>query len=214
MMPRHDIEPCIDVDPSSLRVPSAYDVAFGFSDNREYEPLIDVSWDEAHDCLQAEARWLRRAMDATTVSEFDDVLAKVPDQERATDDFDWLFRHQDVGVAGLVLGLNAAGYATCYSCRGHADLPDRVPQVRLTCAPERLPLLLYAARNVGCGAQTDDYGLLNLYAPSADRLHRLAQVMLAHRAGFAALRPEPWHDRALAALEQGAEEFEWRDDEL
>jgi hypothetical protein len=61
-------------------------------------------------------------------AEFDEILGAAP--EEARDDIDRLFGCNDVGVTGLVFVLSAAGYATCYSCRGHADLAcERVPQV-------------------------------------------------------------------------------------
>jgi hypothetical protein len=58
------------------------------------------------------------------------------------DDFDWLFRGLDVGVAGLTLVLSAAYYATCYSCRTHPDRAGyHVPQVIMAAESQRVRVL-------------------------------------------------------------------------
>jgi hypothetical protein len=78
--------------------PSAYEVVVGFAAVRDYEPMIDVGWDEAREYLAAEALWLERAAQATDADGFDETLSVASDKE-AGDDVDWLFRGLDVGVA-------------------------------------------------------------------------------------------------------------------
>jgi hypothetical protein len=124
VIPECDVTPTIDVDYASLKV-DRYQVVEGFAVVRDYQPLIDVGWDDAGECVEAEARWLDRAAKAPTAEEFDQILASAA-QEEAPDDFDWLFHGLDVGVAGLTLVLSAACYATCFSCRTH---PSRAPSV-------------------------------------------------------------------------------------
>jgi hypothetical protein len=68
------VTPAVDIDYAALRVPTAYEVVNGFAGNREYEPLIDVGWEEARECVEAEALWLDRAALASTAEEFDSTL--------------------------------------------------------------------------------------------------------------------------------------------
>lgn len=212
MVPSYDCLPVIDVDEKTLRRLTAYEVIFGMSVVRDYRPLIDVTWDEAQESAEAESRWLERAARAADAAGFDAVLVEAPEAE-AGDDFDWLFRGNDVGAAGLVLALCAAGFATCYSCRGHADLTGApVPQVRLGTEPERLQVLARLADQSNCGLETHD-GLATVYARSVSDLHQLAQLLLDKRAVFDELPSPPWRVRAMEALDRG-EDFEWDDDEL
>jgi hypothetical protein len=151
---------------ASLRLLSAYEVVVGFAAVHDYEPMIDVSWDGVRGCLAAEAIWLERAAQAASADGFDETLSVASDKE-AGDDVDWLFRGLDVGVAGLVRALSAAGYATCYSCRGHAELAsERVPHAFLGTETARLRLLVGYAGTVGCGVETDGDGLVTIYACS------------------------------------------------
>jgi hypothetical protein len=122
--------------------------------------------------------------------------------QAAGDDYDYLFRGMDVGVVGLVFVLSAANYATCYSCRGHADITDRVPQVRLATEPDRLELLVRYAERAKCGLETDDDGLVTAYAPTVLSLHKLARLMAEDRAVFEALEDPPWLTQALEAQDR------------
>jgi hypothetical protein len=80
---------------------------------RDYQALIGVGWDDARECVEAEARWLARAAKAPNADEFDRILSGAAEEEQP-EDFDWLFRGLDVGTAGLTLVLSAAHCATCY----------------------------------------------------------------------------------------------------
>ncbi len=95
VIPQYDVTPTIDVDYARLRIPTAYKVVNSFAVVRDYEPLIDVEWDDARQCVEAEARWLDRAAQASTAEEFDRILASAPGEE-SPDDFDWLFRYLDI----------------------------------------------------------------------------------------------------------------------
>jgi hypothetical protein len=104
----------------------------------------------------------------------------------------------DVGVAGLVFVLSAAGYATCYSCRGHAGImTDRVPQVRLATEPDRLDLLVGYVERAECGLEMDGDGLVTAYAPTILGLHKLARLMADDRTVFDAMESPPWLTQAL-----------------
>lgn len=209
MIPTYDVAPRIQVQPTALKVLTPRRVVEGFSVVRDYEPQVDITWEEAADCLDAEAKWLDRAATCQNASEFDELLCSAAEQE-AGDDFDYTFRGMDVGVAGLVFVLSAAGYATCYSCRGHADImTDRVPQVRLATEPDRLKLLVSYAERAECGLETDGDGLVNAYASTVLGLHKLARLMADDRAVFEAMEAPSWLAPALASRD---EDFEWDDD--
>ncbi|MGY1868214.1 MULTISPECIES: hypothetical protein [Nocardia] len=210
MIPTYDVTPHIRVQPAALRVLTPRRIVEGFAVVRDYEPQVDITWGEAVECLDAEARWLDRAVASRDAESFDELLDSAPEQE-AGDDFDYLFRGMDVGVAGLVFVLSAAGYATCYSCRGHAGMmTDRVPQVRLATEPDRLELLVGYAERAECGLETDGDGLVTAYAPTVLSLHKLARLMADDRAVFEAMDAPAWLAPALASRD---EDFEWDDDD-
>lgn len=211
MIPTYSVSPRIRVRESSLKALSAEDVVEGFSLVRDYQQVIDISWDEVVDCIEAESRWLDHAAGSADAAQFDAVLDDAVEQE-VGDDFDHLFRGMDVGVAGLVFALTAAGYATCYSCRGHAGISTaRVPQVRLATEPDRLRLLVDYAERAGCGLDADDEGLVTVYASSVPDLHRMATLVMEDRAVFESLERPSWMVQALETL--GQEEIgEWDDD--
>jgi hypothetical protein len=178
VIPECDVIPTIDVDYASLRILTAYQVVEGFAVVRDYQPLIDVEWDDARECVEAEARWLDRAAKAPTAEEFDQILAGAA-QEEAPDDLDWLFRGLDVGVAGLSLVLSAARYATCFSCRTHPSIVgDHMPQVIMAAEPQRVRVLAGHAERAGCGVDSMEGGLVCVYAASVRHLHALAQAVL------------------------------------
>lgn len=214
VIPKCDMTPAIDVDYASMRVPTAYQVVNGFAVVRDYQPLIDVEWDDARECVEAEARWLDRAAKASTAEEFDRILSTAAAEE-APDDFDWLFRGLDVGIAGLTLVLSAAYYATCFSCRTHPSMAgDHMPQVIMAAEPQRVRVLAGYAARAGCGVENAGDGLVCVYAASVEHHHALAQAMLAARAELEELPQPSWRPRVQEYLsDEDSDEFEWTDDE-
>jgi hypothetical protein len=182
---------------------------------RDYQPLIGVGWDDARECVEAEARWLDRAAKAPTAEEFDQILSGAPEEE-APDDFDWLFRCLDVGVAGLALVLSAACYVTCFSCRTHPSRAgDHMPQVIMAAEPQRVRVLAGYAAHADCGLESMESGLVCVYAASVEHLHALAQALLAARAGLEQLPQPAWLPRVQEYLSgEDGDEFEWADDEI
>jgi hypothetical protein len=215
VIPRVDVIPTIDVDYAGLKVLTAYQVVNGFAVVRDYRPLIDVGWDDARECVEAEARWLDRAAKAATAEEFDRILAGAAEEE-APDDFDWLFRGLDVGVAGLTLALSAACYATCLSCRTHpSKAGDHMPQVIMAADPQRVRVLAEYAAHTHCGVESMEGGLVCVYAASVEHLHALAQAMLGARAELEELPQPAWRLRVQEYLSgEDPDEFEWADDEI
>jgi hypothetical protein len=214
VVPQYDVTPTIEVDYARLKIPTAYKVVNGFAVVRDYEPLIDVEWDDARQCVEAEARWLARAARASTASEFDQILASAAEEE-SPDDFDWLFRYLDVGVAGLTLVLSAAHHTTCYSCRPHAAIKgERVPQVIMAAEPQRVHVLAEHAARAGCGVESMEDGLVCVYAASVDHIHALADMMLAARGELVELPQPSWRPRVQEYLDcEDPDEFQWSDDE-
>lgn len=215
MIPEYDVTPVIDVGYGRLRVLTAYEVVNGFAVVRDYQPLIDVEWDDARQCVEAESLWLDQAARAPTAEEFDQILASAPGEE-APDDFDWLFRYLDVGVAGLALVLSAAHYATCYSCRAHPYIAgNQIPQVIMAAEPQRVRILTAHAVRARCGVESTGDGLVCVYAASVENLHSLAETMLAAQKELAGLPPPPWRQRVQEFLDcEDPEEFAWTDDEM
>jgi hypothetical protein len=157
---------------------------------------------------------IARAAKASTAEEFDRILSTAAAEE-APDDFDWLFRGLDVGVAGLTLVLSAAYYATCFSCRTHPSLSgDHMPQVIMAAEPQRVRVLAGYAARAGCGVENAGDGLVCAYAASVEHLHALAQAMLAARAELEELPQPSWRPRVQEYLsDEDSDEFEWTDDE-
>lgn len=213
MILKCDVTPVIDVDYATLRVLTAYQVIEGFAVVRDYEALIDVGWDDAGVCVEAEARWLARAAKAPTADEFDRILSSAAEEE-SPDDFDWLFRGLDVGVAGLTLVLSAAHYATCYSCRTHPGRAGRhMPQVIMAADPQRARVLAGYAARADCGVESAE-GLVCVYAASVQHLHALAQIMLASQADLERLPQPSWRPRVQEYLDcEDPDDFEWADEE-
>jgi hypothetical protein len=213
VVPEHEVTPVIDVDYATLEVPTAYQVVEGFAMVRDYQPLTAVSWDDARECVEAEARWLARAAKAPTADEFDQILSSAAEEEQP-EDFDWLFRGLDVGVAGLTLMLSAARYATCYSCRTHPGRGAAMPQVMMAADPQRSRVLARYAVRAGCGVESAQ-GLISVYAASVTRLHTLAQTMLAARDELEDLPQPSWYPRVQEYLNcEDPDDFVWADDEI
>lgn len=200
MFPSYDVNPRINTRANSHRGLTAEDIVEGFSLVRDYEPQVHVTWDEAAETLEAEARWLRIAAQAETADEFDRILNDAPEIE-VGDDGDYAFRGLDVGVTGLTLILSAAHFATCYSCRGHAGpaVSNHPPQVRLAADRERLDLLIDYAERAGCGVDNDHEGLVVVYAMTSLHLHELAKQVAADRSRFEAIDEPDWLAPALEA---------------
>jgi hypothetical protein len=85
-----------------------------------------------------------------------------------------------------------AGYAlTTTSCRGHhSSRGESEPFIRFICDDTRLPLIVAAATNAGCGIRLDSGNMLQLYGPDVESLLRFAGEMVNRRARFDGLPTE------------------------
>lgn len=189
MIPRRPVE-VWQADPEGLSgLPSPADAAGDYLDgNREYNPeLMEASWDEAIEALEIETDRISAAASAATVYEFDDLVdGELEDwQQNAVCGI-------DVGVAAVVMALNAAGCVTSTSCRGHPGFasPDRdYPRIRVFADPDRGAVLAQAASATGCGLDVDDRGVGLLWAPSVQEMVALAGELISMRTRFELLGP-------------------------
>jgi hypothetical protein len=213
VIPRFKVDPVIDVDTQNLRALTAYEVVEGFSVVHDYQPLIQLTWDDAEVCLAAEKDCLERASLADSPADFDRILDSASEEE-SSDDFDWTFNYMDIGVAGLVHTLSAAGCVTCYSCRQHSRVIHQcAPQVRFATDAERFRILAPLAGVSSCGLAEGDNGLVTAYAASVSEINHFARLIVGQRSEFDALPLPPWMQRAVEALEyQG--DFPWAENEI
>ncbi|WP_298442890.1 hypothetical protein [Ferrimicrobium sp.] len=94
----------------------------------------------------------------------------------------------DLGVAGLVYGLAAAGFWTAASCRGHPGTyawSDH-PIVVFACDRHRVAVLQPLVEAAGCGLTTDEHreGMLAVVAESVEDTMALARMVADHRSEF------------------------------
>lgn len=195
MIPEFDVPTAIHVDFDALRPPASVQPAGSAGYNGDHVDLTRTSWAEAIEALTEETQWLAEANEAsTTVDEFEEHL-----YETGQDDPDTQFVTMaglDVGVAGLVLALSAAGYLPWISCSAHGG-GTKIPQVGLYASAPRAMILIEAAQEVGCGIEDRDGGLW-IFARSVLDMNRLAHALVEARDQFGALPDEPWTLSAAA----------------
>lgn len=127
---------------------------------------------------------------SATVDDFDVILEQ--DLE------DWqslLLGGLDIGVAGTVLALSAAGCATSTSCRGHhtgKPSPYEVPEVVFWADIQRARAVREVAASTGCCFGVDDEGRASVWAPSVVEIMALAKELAARRETFEGLDGGPF----------------------
>lgn len=140
-------------------------------------------WDLAAETVAFEARMVAEADEASSdESTFEDAL-----QRAEADSVDAEWAGLDLGVAGLVMTLNAAGFATATSCRKHPREPwAAYPFVLATGDDDRIavlrPLVAEAGAGASPGAPGEGFGI---YARAVTPLMALATLILRERATFA-----------------------------
>lgn len=197
MIPRHEVE----IDPTipstaTFWTPTAdeleEDGAPGDFHNTE---LIETDIDEAEAIIEAEVEAVAY-VDArsSTAHEFDELASaiefEVPDapSDEAPDFFEgdsWYgLNGLEIGVAGLVYALNAAGIVTAASCRshhqGHKPWSD-YPIVVFAASREQMVILQPLVESAGCGFEIDDVDrshLVAIVAPAVTEMMTLARAVL------------------------------------
>lgn len=154
--------------------------------NVEHFPLRPGDWEAATQTVAAEQDLVARADgNSRTDREFEDALVALED---ANPGEDW--SGLDLGVAGLVLTLNAAGFATASSCRQHvgaAPFGD-APFVFATGDENRIALLTALVANAQAGLTPGRLGEgFVVYAATVGPLMRLATLIVENRDDFEAL---------------------------
>lgn len=181
MIPRSDVEIVVDVDPARVRSVSPEAVVEGVACIHGYEnaAYAGATWEGAAESLRAEGEELPR-LDASCLDEetFDEAKWDAGIEYGLGFEF---------GVSGVVEALCAAGCPTFASCGGHgADSGGRSrhPWVLFAGDMERLPLLVEAATEAGCGLEPDEQGLLTLWAPSTTEMIEFGERILVARHRF------------------------------
>jgi hypothetical protein len=194
MLPRFEVDPVVsEIDPGMLRVIWLDDaMTDGIGDNRHYQDIDGVTWQEVEDLIAAESDMVSAA--ASRALDFGD-FDRIIDHEFASqceddDDDDGLLSDYvtfDVGVISAATALSAAGCVTTTSCRGHETRGEPNPLVRFTSDQQRLQAVRSAASSAGCGLLLDSEGMLQLYAPDVMCMIEFAREMLARRQQFSAV---------------------------
>jgi hypothetical protein len=106
----------------------------------------------------------------------------------------------DLGVAGAVLALSAAGCATLVSCSGHFGKGrwSSYPMIQFATDESHAPILLELAEAAGCGMTVSEQGLLEVWALSVEPILHLAELIISRSERFAEL------PSAFAATEDAA----------
>jgi len=186
VIPRVDFDVVVDVDPDSLRSVSAETVIDGIACTHGYEPAAYAgsAWAGAEETLEAELDELRTLDGACSDEDaFDEGAFEAQGERGLSFEF---------GVSGAVEALCAAGCPTFASCSGHSEDfsgRSRHPWILFATDRERLPLLLAAASNAGCGLEPDGGGLVVMRAPSVLESIEFGRALTRARADFDAIPP-------------------------
>lgn len=194
IIPQFDVDIMIgSIDVGMLRVVWLDEVSYdGIGDNRRYEDLSEVEWDEIADVIAEEESLLHSAAaQAADGDEFDQILDRELEERYPGDEFDEgplsSFASLDVGVMSAVAALSASGCVTTTSCRGHRLSGEPNPLVRFTTDEARLPLIQMAAERTGCGLLLDQDGMLQLYTKNVFAFVNFARDLLTRQEEFDAI---------------------------
>lgn len=163
-----DVEIRTDVPKVGLnKLPSANDSSscFALFGNRSYFPLRGVTWDEFDAVAEFEAECMS---DIASSSDLEATLNEI--DEWIYNDPDW--SGLDLGVAGAVYALSAAGCLCGSSCNGGAFggfHSESHPLVVFVATDKKLDLLRMTAEEVGAGL-TRSNGVLLLYADKIEKM--------------------------------------------
>ena len=231
MYPRTELN--LDPDlPSSAEywTPQAEDIGEeGFGYFRDVWPILDVTEDEARN-LQEEDRRLASfvSLMASKEDEFEIIARTIerasdaygyeklrPEQRSQLerylvpeeDDYEAVLGGLDIGVAGLVYAISAAGMFPAASCRGHSV--DRawsdVPVVLFAADLPHARVLQPLVRTANCGFTTDRARpeLLVVTAGSIDDTLKLADDIIDNLESFRAVQPPANRIEHLSAESPG-----------
>lgn len=206
MIPIFDVETVVSYRPTDLRVPHPQEMVDGFTATHEYRHLEWFEWSAVKVCLDAERDVLARADRIARSAEQYDALIEAS-QDEASEDLDEVYFALDIGTAGLVLALCAAGGVTFYSCRG--ALPGsyhhaKFPQIGVTLDPQRAAEVARLAEEAHCGFELDERGYVWIHGRQLDHMHDLATRIYSSRLAFDAMGRPDWFDQVKAIYDDRA----------
>lgn len=188
MMPEADVDLRIDVDVRELRVLTADEVEYGWTINREYAYMGQLSWEEVRHVIEVESAALATAdRRSATAEEFEQACEKLSDD--LLEDLGGL----DLGAASAVTALSAAGFISAYSCRGHPagyryNGGSKHPAILTAADARHFEVLQPLLPSSACGAVVDERCLL-IYARSVESFMALAKQLLSSADSFDQLPP-------------------------
>jgi len=178
VIPEFEPVPSEPVDPAQLRTLTAQEWNDGFDSNLAYFPVCDYEWDTAERALAVEAAAIDgAAAAAATPEDFEATLEAVGDSDA------WDFGGLDVGVTGLVFALQAAGFRTSNSCRGHPRFG--LPFVRTVLDAVHLDFLLPRVEEAGCTVMPTPDGQVEIFGVTVRHLVRLGEILARDKAAAA-----------------------------
>ncbi len=140
--------------------------------HRAYQDMRRFSWKDAQEVLKIEEAILQRLGDAV---DHEDINDRISDEE-------WEDLYSlDLGVASTVLALSAARCIPITSCNGGPGHLEGHPLTAFYCRPGRVPDLLEATAEAGCGLTNTWGGMLMVYANSVRDMVSFARALIARR---------------------------------
>lgn len=183
MIPVYDVDLQV-APPLELRVLTQDEVENGWLMCQSYGWPDAYPWDEIDEALLVEEQAID-AYDAASNSVAEFEAAAEADADRV---METLLGTADAGVGTLMLALNAAGFVTGYSCRGHPPPTSGASHPVIVMAADRahLDVLVPLVAQTGCGV--DDFeGSVRVYATNVRAMLRLARAVVSARDAFDAL---------------------------
>lgn len=170
-----DVEIVRELDPSAIGPFENADAKDGILLNHEYVDMRGYSISDAQDILGEEAQLL------------DDIEAIGDDDDRLEELLEQLYEDAselsgfDVGTAGAIFALSAAGAAPISSCNGgllgDTSHSSQVPHILFSVTKDRLRPIIAAAEAADVGL-LNNFGHVEVFAKRIPELHNFAKQLL------------------------------------
>ena len=170
-----DVEIVQELDPSAIGPFENADAKDGILLNHDYVDMRGYSISDAQQIIAEEAQLLD---DIEAIGDDDDRLEEL--LEGLYDDASELSGF-DVGTAGAIFALSAAGAAPISSCNGgllgDTSHSSQVPHILFSVTPDRLAPILAAAKAADVGLLNNS-GHVEVFASGIPGLHAFARQLL------------------------------------
>jgi hypothetical protein len=188
--PHFDVEIRVGVRMEALGWPAEGIAAYGEGTNRLYVDLLGSRWRDVDVLLSVESVLLAECIcEAQDGQHYLQLLRKGEEdfaRRSSPDEEDFIEgAFLDLGVASIVIGLNAAGCPTVSSCSGHGT---DLPYVVFFSRPEKIALLSETAIAAAVGFINNDRGSVEVYSDAQDGLIRFAREMRVRATAFKSVR--------------------------